>query len=304
MKFIFLWAGLHLFSSAFSQNGEELLVYSLKGNVTVLENNKESKLKIGKVLKPGATVKTQRDAQLTMVCKEGRPISVTREGSFPVEIWKDSCSTNHISVTSKYFQYIWDQLYVRSDDYKKSHPGVTETTGAPVRGNDEKEIIITESLDTMNYATGLFYLSWATSFPYSGDYVFVLTNTKTKKQVYADSNKTNMRNLNALKKYMKPGNSYSWSVSTRETGLTEGGIINCLSVKAISQHAVRLRKNISVPEEPAAQYFRTAYLLEQGHYLADAYLFYIKAAQTDRSIDLYFDVLNDFAAKFNLGIQR
>jgi hypothetical protein len=254
------------------------------------------------VLKHGSTIKTQRDAKLTMVCKEGRPISLTREGSFPVELWKDSCNTSHASVSTKYFQYIWDQLYGRSDDYKRDHPeGYSTISEAPVRGNDEKEILITGSLDTVNYASDHFRVSWSASFDHSGPYIFVVKNTKTKKQVYLDSNKMNTRSLYLLKKYMKPGNSYSWTVSCRETGPVEGGVINYVPVKTVSQHILRLRKATTVPEEMAAQYFRIGYMLQQDHYLADAYTYFRKAALTDPSTPFYSEMLSEFVAKFKLA---
>ncbi len=300
MRLVFLYGCLHFFSAAFPQKGNELLVYSLKGNVTVVENNKESKLKIGKVIKPGSTIKTQRDAKLTMVCKEGKPLSITRQGDFPVELWKDSCAGSHASVTSKYFQYIWDQLYSRSDDYKRDHPEGTSISEAPVRGQDEKEILFNDWMDTVNYATGFFPLLWTTSFEYNGRYDFMLTDIKTKKQVYRDSSTANTRALDKLKKYLKPGNSYSWSVTTKETGLADGGVVNCLSVKTVSQQILSLRKNMEVPEELAAQYFRVAYLLQEDRYMADAYFYFRKAAATDPSTPFYTEILQEFKAKCSI----
>src|SRR5215213_3812616 len=123
MKAFFLFFGVFSFGFLCAQKGDELLVYSLKGGVTVVENNNESRAKIGKILKPGSVIKTQKLAKLTMVCKQGKAISLTKEGIFPVETWKDSCLVSNNSITTKYFQYVWDQLYARSDDYKKNHPG-------------------------------------------------------------------------------------------------------------------------------------------------------------------------------------
>ena len=167
MRWMIIGCCLHLFSTASAQKGNELLVYSLKGNVTVIEDHKESKLKIGKVIKPGSLIKTHRDAQLTMVCKEGKPISITRQGDFPVELFRDSCVGKHGSVTTRYFRYIWDQLYVRSEDYKREHPEGLASE-APVRGQEEKTIFIDERMDTVNYATGSFFLSWSNNFEYEG----------------------------------------------------------------------------------------------------------------------------------------
>jgi hypothetical protein len=297
MRVTFLCLCLHLFFFVTAQTGNELLVYSMKGNVTVIEGNKESKLKIGKVIKPGATIKTQKFARLTMVCKEGRPISIVKEGSFPVGIWKDSCTASHASVSSKYFQYIWDQLYARSDDYRKDHPG-GGSSEAPVRGQEEKDIVFNEFLDSIKYAGGVFPLSWITSFEYTGRYHFVLTNTKTKKQVFQDSLAVNTIQLDKLKKYMKPGNSYSWSVAAHETGIYDGGVINYIPLRSVNQHILSVKKTSEVVEEPAAQYFRIAYLLQQDRYIVDAYLYYRKAAEADPSTEFYTEMLKEFKTQF------
>lgn len=297
MKIFVNFFCLLFFSSVFGQKGDELLVYSMKGNVTVIENNIESKVKIGKVLKPGSSIKTQPQAKLTMVCKQGKPLSVTKEGIFPVVKWKDSCATGQNSVTSKYFQYIWDQLYVRSDEYKRDHPGdigAVVRNDAPVRGEIILEIEFNEALDTINYASGRFPLSWTTNIDYAGKYHFKLVNAKGGKPLYKDSIAANTMPLDKLKKYMLPGNSYSWYVTTEKTGICHGGIIKCLSVKTVSRQISKLKKAIDVPEDLAAQYFRVAYLLENSHYFADAFTYYQKAANAIPSIQLHTDILAEF----------
>ncbi len=289
--------------SANAQKGDELMVYSIKGTVTVIENSKESSVKIGKVLKPGSTIKTQRLAKLTMVCKQGKPLSITKEGTFPIVKWKDSCATVNNSMTSKYFQYIWDQLYVRSEDYKKEHSGEVgdnERNEAPVRGEKVLEIEFTDGLDTINYATGIFCLSWTTSIEYSGNYNFVLLEIKTGKQLYNDSITGHSMLIDKLSRYMRPGNIYSWSVAAGKTGVSEGGVIKYLPVKNINQQISKLQKSVDVPEDKAAQYFRVAYLLEKSHYLADAFIYYQKAAKTSPDIEFFQEKLIEFKKAFQL----
>jgi hypothetical protein len=294
-----------LFSSMlFAQKGDELLVYSLKGNVTVIEDYKESKLRIGKVLKPGSTIKTQKEAKLTMVCKQGKPLSVTREGVFPVTKWKDSCAiTGDNSMTAKYFQYIWDQLYIRSDDYKKEYGDQTAAVvrgEAPVRGEDDIEILFNEALDTVFYATGSFPLSWEPLVKYGGKYFFRLFDLAGVKALYQDSISGNSIMIDKFKKYMKPGRSYKWTLTTKKTGEQEGGVINYLLAKTVSQQISKFQKPIDVPEDLAAQYFRVAYLLENSHYLPAALLYYKKAATAAPDVEFYQEKLDEFKKTFFL----
>jgi hypothetical protein len=290
--------------SVYAQKGDELLVYSMKGNVTVIENNLESRLKIGKVLKPGSSVKTQRLAKLTMVCKQGKPLSITKEGTFPVTKWKDSCATANSSVTSKYFQYIWDQLYIRSDDYKLSHPetvGAVVRNEAPVRGEEQLEIEFNEAYDTLNYASGTFSLSWTANMDYAGKYNFVLYDIVSGKYLYEDSIDGSSIMLDKIKKYMRPGNMYGWSVGARKTGVCNGGVIKYTTLRKVSQQINKFQKAINVPENQAAQYFRVAYSLENSHYLADAFAYYQKAAKAAPDVEFYTEKLNEFRTTFRLG---
>lgn len=286
-----------------AQTGDELLVYSIKGSVMVIEKDKESSVKIGKVLKPVVTIKTQKSAKLTMVCKEGKPLSITKEGIFPIVKWKDFCSIADNSITSKYFQYIWDQLYVRSEDYKKEHPGEidnNERIGAPVRGEKMLEIEVIEGLDIINYATGIFRLSWSTNIEYKGKYYFVLRDSKSGNQLYNDSISGNSILISDLSKYMRPGNSYSWSVTAGKTGFSDERIIKYLSARKINQEIIKIKNLPDVPEEKAARYFRVAYLLEKSNYLADAFTYYQKAANTSPDIAFFQEKLIDFKKMFQL----
>ncbi len=306
MKNILVLTSLFFVYSSYGQQGDELLVYSLKGNVTVVENEKESKLKIGKVLKPGSTIKTQKLSKLTMVCKQGKPLTVTKEGSFPVLRWKDSCETNsHNSVTSKYFKYIWEQLYMRSEDFKKNNAGdiaAVVRNEAPVRGEDDMEILFNEALDTVYYAAGDFPLSWKTSRDYSGKYYFRLYDTKAGKIVYNDSVAGRTVSIDNLKRYMKLGNNYQWSVATKKTGEYTAGVLKYLLVKTVNQQIINFQKAVDVPEDAAARYFRIAYLLQSGHYLADAFIYYQKAVKAAPAEDFYKEILLEFKKTFQIRL--
>jgi len=304
MKNSLIFICLFVAFSATAQKGDELLVYSMKGNVTVIEDNKESRAKIGKVLKPGSSVKTQRLAKLTMVCKQGKPLTVTKEGTFPVTKWKDSCTTGSSSVTAKYFQYIWDQLYIRSDEYKKNNPqtvGAVVRNEAPVRGEEQLEIEFNEAYDTLNYATGVFSLSWSANMDYTGKYNFVLFDVLGGKYLFEDSVVGNSVQLDKLRKYMRPGNIYGWSVAARKTGVNNGGVIKYTTLRKVNQQVNKFQKAINIPEDQAAQYFRIAYSLENSHYLADAFAYYEKAAKAAPDVEFYTEKLNEFRSTFNLG---
>lgn len=291
-------------TAAAGQTGEELLVYSIRGNVTVIENNQETKARIGKVLKAGSSIRAQRLSRITMVCKQGKPLSVTKEGTYPVVRWKDSCNADQHSVTSRYFQFVWDQLYIRSDDYKKKHPeaiGAVTRDDAPVRGQEELEIETTLGLDTVQYAGAAFALTWRTNLDYAGNYFFSLTDVKTGKTVYSDSLATRQVWLTDLRKYLRAGKMYSWSVGAPKTSTTEGGIIRCWPSRKSGQVSRKMQRMVNVPEEPAAAFFRTAYLLESEYWLANAWQYYQKAVKTAPGEEFYREQLEAFEKRYRLS---
>ena len=96
-----------------------MLVYAVKGEVTAIFKQQETRVKIGKVLKQGTTLKTGKDASLTMICTKGKAISLQKEGSFPLSRWRDSCAVTDESITANYFKYIWQQIYAYSPERKE-----------------------------------------------------------------------------------------------------------------------------------------------------------------------------------------
>src|SRR4030095_3044372 len=122
-------------------------------------------------------IKVQKESRITLVCKQGKPISILKEGVFPVTNWKDSCKTHNASLTSNYFQFIWNQLYNRSPEGRAEAERRGDLAvireGAPLRGESIKSVKIEfhPGLDTINYAEGDFTISLHTPY-YDGTFTF------------------------------------------------------------------------------------------------------------------------------------
>lgn len=302
MKTIFFLLGIMTFINVKAQTSTELMVYSVKGNVTLIENNKETKLKIGKMLKAGSVIRTESLAMMTMVCKQGKPLSVTKAGTYPVSKWKDSCSSDHRSMTAKYFQYVWDQMYVRSEDYKREHPEATASVvrSNPPMGTEPLEIFVDPSLDTIYYAGNSFPLSWQPSYDYKGRYFFRLVTVSGNKTVYKDSLATNSVDLSKIKKYMKAGQSYRWIITAPTSQQVEGGIIFVTTQAIVNKKVESLQKAVDVPEENAAKFFRTAFLLKETQFIPAALEYYEKAARYAPDEPFYKEKLQEFKIQFQV----
>jgi hypothetical protein len=275
-----------------------------------MENNTESKLKIGRVLKPTAVIKTAKESKLTMVCKQGKPISVLQEGVYPVTNWKDSCKTDQVSMTTNYFQYIWRQLYFRSpegqEELKKDGAIATVREGAPLRseGEDIKDVRIffNTSLDTVNYTEGDFPLTWFTP-GYDGKFLFQIFRTRDGKLIFKDSVSDNMILISKFAKYLQPGKSYRWLIGTKGVSIRKPRVINCVKPVILKKYIDDI-DSLNMPEDPAAVYFRIGYMLEKKHYYAQVLDYYVKAVMLDRETEIYYDKLIEFCREFRLDVPK
>lgn len=301
---LFWFAGI----VAGAQRGDELLVYSVKGNVTAFYNNKESAVKIGKVLRQGTIIRTARESYLTMVCKQGRPIMVTDEGSYPISIWRDSCKTDKKSLTSKYFSYVWSELYYRSQEYKEDlekYGSVALVRGdAPYRyevyPDDTIVVDFKPQLDTINYVGKNFPLTWQ-FLGFDGKVQFSIYTAKERKLVFRDSVADSRIFINRFNHKLKPGIRYAWTIlAPVKTGVIRRRILTCVKQEVYDNLIDSLKTVPVIAEDSAAKFFRIAYVLEKKHFLAEAYHYYQKAADADTSISLYADRLRSFVFDFRL----
>jgi tetratricopeptide (TPR) repeat protein len=291
----------------FSQTGDELLVYSVKGKVTVTYRNIETPVKVGKVLKQGTTIRMEKDARLTMVCKQGKPLSIIKEGLYPVSLWNDSCKNAGGSLTSHYFQYIWSELYKRSDEYKEGNLAVIrgdEPYKADSYPDDWVIVDFNRGLDTINYASGNFPLAW-TCYDCNGRYQFRLYTSKDRRLVFKDSVIASEIMMSRFSIKLKPGISYAWTITNKaKTGVIRRRILNVVPEKKLADFIESIKNIVGVEEDSASQYFRIGFLLEKKHYLADAYSYYKKAVVADPESLLYRDKLAGFTFDFHLDVME
>jgi len=307
MRYLVIFIALGISFSTLAQRGDELLVYAVKGKVTAIQNNQETPVKVGKVLKPGTSIRTEKDARVTLVCRQGKPLLLNKEGVYPISRWRDSCRNTPGSVTSNYFQYVWTEMYKRSDDYKDDLD--KNNNLAVVRGEDDKYADYPEGMtivefppgmDTVNYTGVDLPLSWI-SYDYNGKYQFRIYTSKDRKLVFKDSIHANEIFVSRFSKKLKQGVSYAWTISAHaNTGVIRRRILHYVSPEKRDAYIASISDAGELEEDSAAKYFRIAYLLEKKHYLAEAYSYYKKAAESDPEMPLYFDRLSAMRYEYRL----
>ncbi len=292
---------LSFFSTAIiAQNN--FLLYSFKGNVTVVENKVESKAKVGKPLTSTSTVKVPAGSMVTLICNEASMFTLSRPGTYNLANLGDSCRAVGGSVSANYVKYVWNQMTNTGGSAGSDRKKYMSTVGAVTRGG-LSNIWIDPKLDTVNYTEGDFWLSWK------------CFNTDTKEfdvYVYPHDNimsplvKTRVTklkiNIPTFSAKLKPGNSYFWTAS--EKGVEEDDptlkVLNYVKKETYEAFLNTLKAQAGAFEAPAEEAYRLAFMLEDARYLSEAYDYYTKAAHLDPTNVLYRSTLMSFKKDYEI----
>lgn len=279
-----IYSGLLLALSTVAISQENMfLVYSLKGNVSIVSNKVESKAKIGTILQNDAVIKVAQGSFATLICNETRLFSLTKSGNYSVTSLSDSCKEVKSSLTSNYVKYIWSEFTKAHGSPEKNRTAYMANVGAVSRGINN--VWIDPKLDTLNYVSGTIPLSWK-SYTDAEDFEFKLYDlagatlfTKTVKKKHVD--------MGELLKTIHPGRYYMWTATIKgEPDNEEKKILHYVTKEEYNSFYTSI-KNHDAAETEAEATFRLGFLLEESHYLVEAYQHYLKATQLAPDNPLY-----------------
>ena len=275
------------------------LVYSFKGNVSVVENNTESKAKIGKVLSSNTKIKVAAGSVLTFVCDQAAMFTINKAGSYTLSQFKDSCVTNSSSVSANYFRYVWNQMTSHGEGSPGSNrKAFMSTVGAVSRSVNN--IWIDPRLDTVNYSSGEFPLSWK-SYADADEFEFSLYKKADAKQAdYKTTVKKLKISIPTFINNLKPGNTYYWTAAVKGEQNDELKVLNVVSKENYEALLNNLKNQGPAYESPAEQSYRIAFMLEDAHFLSEAYQYYLKAATVAPDNALYRSTLMSFKKDYEI----
>jgi hypothetical protein len=175
-------------------------------------------------------------------------------------------------------------------------------TRSPVETNEFKpnkkiKIEFSKGMDTENIGSQDFPLAW-TGIGYTGKYQFRLYTNKKRKLILRDSIFRSYISTEKLRDRLETGKSFVWTISAPKSGTIRKRILNIVSDEKIQTLIDELLNPVEVEEDSAAIYFRTAYMLEMKHYLAQAYIYYKKALEANPEFQVYSDKLNRFRSEY------
>lgn len=296
LQFLILLSSLTMVASA--QN--EFLLYSFKGNVSVVESNVESKAKVGKPLAASATVKVAAGGTVTLICNEAAMFTITKAGSYPLSKFGDSCRISSNSVSANYVKYVWAQMTKPSGSAGSNRKAYMNTVGAVSRSINN--VWIDPRLDTLNFSGGAteFPLSWK-SYADAKDFDFSLySSDNISTPIHTTSvNKLKIA-ISDFSGKMKQGNSYFWTAAVKGEENDKLKILNYVTKETFNTVLETIKKQGAAFEAPAEQAYRIAFMLEDAHYLAEAYQYYTKAATLDPANVLYRSTLMSFKKDYEI----
>lgn len=286
--------GIHLLRA--QENG--FLIYSYKGNIAVVENKVESKAKVGKVLNSAASIKVAAGGTVTLICNEAAMFSISKAGTYTLSSFGDSCKVSSSSVSANYIKYVWAQMTKSSSSPGSDRKKFMNTVGAVSRSVNN--IWIDPRLDTVNYSGGEFPLSWK-SYADAKDFEFSLFNagntTTPAFKTVVGKLKIPIQNFASK---IKPGNSYLWTAAVKGENNDELKVLNYVSKENFQALLASLKASAGAFENAAEEAYRLGFLLEDAHYMAEAYQYYSKAATLAPDVPLYRSTLMSFKKDYEI----
>jgi hypothetical protein len=296
-KFSFLII-LSLFTCAIVAQENNFLLYSFKGNISVVENKTESKAKVGRSLNGAATIKVATGSMATLICNEAAMFTLSKPGTYSLNMFGDSCKVSSNSVSANYVKYVWAQMTKSSGSPGSNRKAYMNTVGAVSRSINN--IWIDPRLDTINYSGGDFPLSWK-SYSEAKDFEFLLYNANNISTPFFTTFVSKLKiPISDIASKIKPGTSYYWTAAVKGEENDEIKVFNYVTKETFNTVLDNIKNQGAAFEGPAEQAYRIAFMLEDAHYLSEAYQYYSKAATLDSTNALYRSTLMSFKKDYEI----
>jgi hypothetical protein len=296
-KFYFILCMAILAKASSGQNN--FMIYSFKGTVTVNDAGTSGPAKIGKMLSNAASVNVGAASVVTLICNQANMFTISKSGNYAMTRYNDSCKIKANSVSANYVKYFWDQMTAKDEGTPGSNrKAFMNTVGAVSRSVND--IWIDTRLDTINFVSGDFTLRWK-SYSEAKEFTFMLYNSTDISTPAFTSNLLKQKvQISDFKKLMTVGKSYYWTASVKGGENDELKVINYVSKETLDNLVSNLKSKAGGFEAPAEQAYRLGFMLEDAHYLADAYQYYQQAANLDSSNVLFRSTLMSFKKDYEL----
>lgn len=295
MKKINYFCFILLLSFAASAQENMFVIYSMKGNVSIVNNKVESKARIGTLLNENSVIKVATGSFATIICNETRLFTLNKAGNYSTSSLKDSCKEGHNSVSANYVKYIWSEFTKAHGTPEKNRTSYMANVGAVSRSINN--VWIDPKLDSLNYVSGTVPLSWK-SYTDAVDFEFKLYDA-TNNLLFSKLTKKKHIDISEILTKIQPGKFYHWSAMIKGEENEERKYLNYVTKEKYAEYFNSI-KDSPAPESESEKEFRLGFLLEEAHYIAEAHSHYLKATQLAPENTLYRSVFMSFKKDYEI----
>ncbi len=298
MKKTFFALSIFFISYAAIAQENQFIVYSIKGNVNVLENNVESKAKIGRVLTNASTLKVATGSFATLICNENRMFTLNKSGNYSTGSLKDSCKISNGSISANYMKYVWNELTKSKGSPEKNRKNYMSNVGAVSRSINN--VWIDPKLDTINYVSGTIPLSWK-AFTEAEEFEFKLFDKEAAETpIHSKLVKKKHVDIKDLLNVIKPGKTYYWSAMVKDEDNEDRKQLKYWTKEDYAVYYNQLQAPVGASETDAEKNFRLAFVLEEAHFVGEALNHYLKATQLAPENIFYRSTFMSFKKDYEL----
>ena len=296
--FFFIIAVASMSFQVDAQKPNSFLIYSVKGSVSIIENNNTSKAQIGKLLTDQSKITVGSNSLGSIICNVSSLFSITKAGTYSMAQFKDSCITNKSSITSSYLKFIWNQLTTPKGSPEKNRKNYMNNVGAVSRTNNS--VWVDSRLDTINYHQGTFPLSWKCYSDATEFFVEILQLARGGEPLVKKAVSKTSINLNELTNQLNNNSTYYWRVVAKGEESDERKVLVLWDSASYSILLTELKNTQKEFESEAEENFRLGFLLESARFYAEAYEYYKKAVHLNAEVELYQKTLAAFKKDYNI----
>lgn len=298
MKHLFILGLSFIIATALTAQSNMFVVYSVKGSVSVIDNKAETKAKIGTILDGDETIKVGAGSFATLICNETKAFSLNKPGNYSTASLKDSCKISAGTVSSNYMKYVWSEMTKSKGTPEKNRKYFMSNVGAVSRG-EINNVWVDPRLDSVNYVSGTIPLSWK-SYTEADEFDFKLYDDSKSKAIFSKLVKKKHVDISELLKTIQPGKTYYWSATIKGEPENADRKYFHYTTKDEFTSFYNMIKQPDVAESEAEKNFRLGFVLEENHYIAEAYNHYMKATQLDPTNSLYRFTFMSFKKDFEI----
>ncbi len=263
------------------------IVYHTQGKITT--NTGKSSLKSGDKLYPSNYITLAQGANLILVCKNFEIIRLDIKGRYDVKTLLRKCEKTAPSFTSSYFSYVWDELTHPHGSPEEEPTHYMRNVGSVSRGCSMVETKL--PVDTLLYATGrlpIYYITnikapHITVYSEAVDGELLLNYPLREMPVLIDTLKTLLK---------KPG-IYYWQITNADGSGCERNVLKILNPKSYKSTIDKILKKL-IPAKPAETAFMKGFILEENHFIAEAFNYYKLAGELNPNNKYYKLALSRF----------